>query len=128
MAGRKFGAVAPGDKMMNPCHFLLHPEDLCCLPLFPSGTGLRFGKGESAPGGLISSVLPLPEEDVEVSSQHFVSYCVAAFRNCQALAFSHPGEGLHHGIFGKKESGIAPPLLSLWLPAAPSPVLVLGGV
>lgn len=44
MAGQKFGAVAPGDKMMNPCHFLLHPEGL-----FPSGTGLRFGKGESAP-------------------------------------------------------------------------------
>lgn len=63
-------------------------------------------------------MLPLPKEDVEVSSQHFVSYCVAAFRNCQALAFSHPGEGLHHGIFRKKESGIAPPLLSLWLPPA----------
>lgn len=49
MSGQKFGAVAPGDKMMNPCHFLLDPEDLCCLTLFPSGTGLRFGKGESAP-------------------------------------------------------------------------------
>lgn len=49
MAGRKFGAVVPGDKMMNPCHFLLRPEGLCCLTLFPSGTGLRFGKGESAP-------------------------------------------------------------------------------
>lgn len=71
-----------------------------------------------SPGGLISVMLPLPKEDVEVSSQHFVSYCVAAFRNCQALAFSHPGEGLHHGIFRKKESRIAPPLLSLWLPPA----------
>lgn len=46
MAGWKFGAVVPGDKMINPCHFLLHPED---LTLFPSGTGLSFGKGESAP-------------------------------------------------------------------------------
>lgn len=46
MAGWKFGAVVLGDKMMNPCHFLLPPED---LTLFPSGTGLRFGKGESAP-------------------------------------------------------------------------------
>lgn len=75
------------------------------------------------PGGLISFVL-LPKEDVEVSSQHFVSYCVAAFRNCQALAFSHPGEALHHRIFRKKESGIDSPLLSLWLPPDPSSILV----
>jgi len=51
--------------------------------------------GRKCPGVmvLISSVQRLPKEDVEVSSQHFVSYCVATSQNCQVLAFSHPGEG-----------------------------------
>lgn len=47
--GPEFGAVVPANDMMTPHHFLLHPEDPCCLTLFPSGAGLKFGKGESVP-------------------------------------------------------------------------------
>lgn len=114
MAQLKFWDLVPANKEKSPGCFLLPLEDLCCLKSFPSWCGAEVWHGRKCPGltALISSVQRLPREDVEVSSQHFVSYCVAASRNCQALAFSHPGEGLHHGIFRKKQSGMAPPLFS----------------
>lgn len=80
-------------------------QRICALWLFfPFWHGAEVWQGSKChgPGGLISFVPWLPREDVEVSFQYFVSYCVATSWNCQVLAFSHPGEGLHHRIFRKK--------------------------
>lgn len=51
---------------------------------FPSWRGAEVWQGRKCPGpgGPISFVQRLPREDVEVSSQHFVSYCVATSQNC----------------------------------------------
>lgn len=78
-AGPNLEALVPTKKTTNPHHFLSHPEDLCSLTLFPFWHGAEVWQGRKChgPGGLISFVLWLPREDVEVSFQYFVSYCVA---------------------------------------------------
>ena len=79
MAGPNFGALVPANGMMSPHHFFAPSGGSALSDSFPFWLGAEGWQGRKwpGPGGPISFVQWLPREDVEVSSQHFVSYCVA---------------------------------------------------